>query len=76
MQPDNADWTWGLELKNYGFRVGLSVATTGDTVVVGASVESSNDMGVNGAQNNNSAGNSGAAYISHAAAEHGASRPI
>jgi len=42
---------------------GSSVATTGDTVVVGASVETSNATGVNGVQNNNSAPNAGAAYI-------------
>jgi hypothetical protein len=41
---------------------GVSVAVSGDTVVVGAWQESSNATGVNGNQNNNSALNSGAAY--------------
>ncbi|HKQ50398.1 MAG TPA: thrombospondin type 3 repeat-containing protein [Phycisphaerae bacterium] len=41
---------------------GYSVAISGDTVVVGASMEDSNATGVNGANNNNSA-DSGAAYV-------------
>jgi hypothetical protein len=40
-----------------------SVAISGDTVVVGASGESSNATGVNGNQSSNSAINSGAAYV-------------
>ncbi len=42
---------------------GLSVATSGDTVVVGAPNESSSATGVNGNQSNNSAAKSGAAYV-------------
>lgn len=42
---------------------GRSVAVTGDTIVVGAQSESSNATGVNGNQNNNSGGTSGAAYV-------------
>ena len=43
--------------------IGTSVAVSGDTVVVGAPGESSNATGVNGDQTNNSALNSGAAYV-------------
>jgi hypothetical protein len=42
---------------------GISVAVSGDTVVVGADEESSNAPGVNGNQSDNSATNSGAAYV-------------
>jgi hypothetical protein len=42
---------------------GGSVAISGDTVVVGARVEASNAIGVNGDQSNNSAGAAGAAYV-------------
>ncbi len=42
---------------------GSSVAVSGDTVVVGASKESSNSTGVNGNEADNSASVSGAAYI-------------
>lgn len=42
---------------------GGAVALSGDTMVVGAFFESSNATGVNGDQNNNSAANSGAAYV-------------
>jgi hypothetical protein len=42
---------------------GESVAISGDTVVVGASFESSNATGVNGNQTNNSAPLAGAAYV-------------
>jgi len=42
---------------------GYSVAVCGDTVVVGAYQEDSNATGVNGNQADNSASNSGAAYI-------------
>ena len=42
---------------------GDSVAVSGDTVVVGASGEDSNATGVNGNQSNNSAVDSGAAYV-------------
>ena len=40
-----------------------SVVVSGDTVVVGAPYESSNATGVNGNQNDNSATDSGAAYV-------------
>src|SRR5207253_441487 len=42
---------------------GLSVAVSGDTLVVGAINESSNATGVNGDQSDDSAQNSGAAYV-------------
>jgi hypothetical protein len=42
---------------------GGSVGVSGDTIVVGASGEGSNATGVNGNPNNNSAFNSGAAYV-------------
>lgn len=42
---------------------GTSVAISGDTMVVGAPNEDSNARGVNGTQSNNSASDSGAAYI-------------
>ncbi len=42
---------------------GWDVAVSGDTVVVAAVSEDSNATGVNGDQNNNSAGGSGAAYV-------------
>ena len=44
-------------------RFGASVAVSGDTVVVGATGENSNTVGVNGNQNNPVASNSGAAYV-------------
>ena len=42
---------------------GLSVALSGDTLVVGATLEDSSATGVNGNQSDNSALNSGAAYV-------------
>lgn len=42
---------------------GCSVAVSGETVVVGAYSEDSNASGVNGDQNNNAGGDSGAAYV-------------
>ena len=42
---------------------GYSVAVSGDTVVVGAHCEDSNATGVNGNQSDNSAIDSGAAYV-------------
>jgi trimeric autotransporter adhesin len=44
-------------------RFGVSVAISGDTVIVGADEEDSNATGVNGNQADNSAGDSGAAYV-------------
>ncbi len=49
-----------IDLKD---RFGESVAVSGDTVVVGVAYEDSNDVGVNGNQTDNSAVDSGAAYI-------------
>jgi hypothetical protein len=46
-----------------GDQFGYSVAVSGDTVAIGAWEEDSNAKGVNGNQNNNSAGESGAAYV-------------
>ena len=46
-----------------GFGWPGGVAVSGDTVVVGAQSEDSNATGVNGNQNNNSAQDTGAAYI-------------
>jgi hypothetical protein len=42
---------------------GSSVAVSGDTIVVGAFLEDSNSIGVNGDQSNNNAPESGAAYV-------------
>ena len=42
---------------------GWSVASSGDTIVVGARFEASSSVGVNGDQSNNSAFDSGAAYV-------------
>ena len=42
---------------------GISVAVSGDTVVVGADFEASNATGVNGNQADNSASGAGAAYV-------------
>ncbi len=44
-------------------RFGYSVAISGDTLVVGAPFENSSATGVNGDQSDNSAANSGAAYV-------------
>src|SRR5207249_11401484 len=46
-----------------GDEFGYSVAASGDTVVVGARAEYSNATGVNGNQSDNSAPQSGAAYV-------------
>src|SRR5690606_5534334 len=42
---------------------GTAVSISGDTIVVGATLEGSNATGVNGDQNNNDASNAGAAYV-------------
>ncbi|MBI5764610.1 MAG: FG-GAP repeat protein [Planctomycetes bacterium] len=61
--------TWGqqayLKASNTdaGDFFGVSVAVSGDTIVVGANQEDSNATGVDGNQTDNSAANSGAAYI-------------
>ncbi|MCR9145103.1 MAG: FG-GAP repeat protein [bacterium] len=46
-----------------GDRFGISVAISGDTLVAGASQEDSTATGVNGSQGDNSAADSGAAYV-------------
>jgi len=46
-----------------GDRFGFSVTVSGDTVVIGAQDEDSNAIGVNGNQADNSAAQSGAAYV-------------
>ena len=60
-------WTQQAYLKasnsQAGDQFGYSVSVSGDTVVVGAYLEDSNATGVGGDQNNNSASNSGAAYV-------------
>ncbi len=63
----NGSWSQQAYLKasNTGFndQFGGSVAVDGETVVVGAALEDSNATGINGNQSNNSAQNSGAAYV-------------
>ena len=49
--------------KDFDDRFGVSVAISGDTVVVGANGEDSNATGVNGDQTDNSAAFAGAAYV-------------
>jgi hypothetical protein len=64
---NGTNWTQQAYLKasNTGANdlFGLSVAVSGGTVVVGALGEDSNAAGVNGNQTNNSATDSGAAYV-------------
>jgi len=61
------NWTQQAYLKasntGAGDAFGRSVAVSGDTVVVGADGESSSATGVNGNQDDNSAADSGAAYV-------------
>ena len=63
----NGAWTQQAYLKasnaEAGDQFGYSVAISGDSVVVGAWFEDSNATGVNGTELNNSAYNSGAAYV-------------
>ncbi|MGB8342190.1 MAG: FG-GAP repeat protein [Chthoniobacterales bacterium] len=60
-------WTQQAYLKasntDPGDTFGISVAISGDTVVVGAYLEASNATGVNGDQTDNHAGLAGAAYV-------------
>ena len=60
-------WTQQAFLKasntGTGDQFGTAVATSGDTIVVGAPGENSNSTGVNGHQANEDAGDSGAAYV-------------
>ena len=64
---DGATWSQQAYLKasntEFGDAFGTSVAISGETVVVGAFVESSDATGVNGDQTDNSATLSGAAYV-------------
>jgi hypothetical protein len=66
---DGSDWTQEAYLKasNTGAHdwFGWSVAISGERIVVGASDEESAATGVNGDQADNSATNSGAAYVFH-----------
>ncbi|MBN8589508.1 MAG: T9SS type A sorting domain-containing protein [Rhodothermia bacterium] len=60
-------WTQQAYLKasntEAGDRFGTSVAISGNTIVIGAYFEGSNTTGVNGTQTDNSAKESGAAYV-------------
>jgi hypothetical protein len=60
-------WTQQAYLKasnsDAGDQFGLSIAMSGNSLVVGADHEASNAIGVNGNQADNSASNSGAAYV-------------
>ena len=64
---DGATWTQQAYLKasNTGTedQFGYSVSISGNTVIVGAPFEDSNATGVNGDQNNDNAGQAGAAYV-------------
>ena len=64
---DGSNWTQQAYLKasnsSGGDDFGWSIAVSGDTVVVGTPFEDSNATGVNGDGSDNSATNSGAAYI-------------
>jgi hypothetical protein len=64
---DGTNWFQQAYLKasntGAGDWFGVSVALSGDTIVVGARSEDSNATGVNGNQANNSAESSGAAYV-------------
>jgi hypothetical protein len=63
---DGTNWTQQAYLKASNTRavaVFGSVAISGDTIVVGASGESSNATGVNGNQSNTSSVDAGAAYV-------------
>jgi len=64
---DGTNWVQQAYLKasntGAGDHFGERVAISGDTIVIGASLEDSNATGVNGNQTNNSATDSGAAYV-------------
>lgn len=64
---EGTNWSQQAYLKasntGSGDRFGASVAVSGDTIVVGAYYEDSNAAGVNGDESNNSATDSGAAYV-------------
>jgi len=61
------NWTQQAYLKpsntEFGERFGTGVAIDGDTIVVGAWIESSGSPGVNGDENDNSVPAAGAAYV-------------
>ena len=64
---ENGQWSQEAYLKASNTddedQFGVSVAISGDAIVVGASFEDSGATGVNGDQGNNSRSNSGAAYV-------------
>ncbi len=64
---DGTTWSFQdyLKASNTGSNdfFGISVAVSGDTIVVGADHEQSNATGINGDQSNNSQGIAGAAYV-------------
>src|SRR5205085_1341898 len=64
---DGTNWSQQAYLKASNTKAGgdfaNSVGVSGDTVVVGAAAESSNATVINGNQSDNSAPNSGAAYV-------------
>jgi hypothetical protein len=64
---DGSNWIQQAYLKasntGGGDWFGYSVSISGDTIVVGAPLEDSNTTGINGNQSNNSAPDSGAAYV-------------
>jgi hypothetical protein len=64
---EGTTWTQQAYLKasntGAGDNFGASVSISGDTIVVGSWHEDSNATGVNGDQNDNSASDSGAAYV-------------
>jgi hypothetical protein len=66
-EREGTNWTQQAYLKasnaGAGDYFGGSVAISGETIVIGAIGESSNAIGVNGNQNNNSARSAGAAYV-------------
>jgi hypothetical protein len=64
---DGTTWSQQAYLKasntNAGDRFGESVSVSGDTIVVGASMEASRATGINGNQNDNTGAQAGAAYV-------------
>ncbi len=63
LKASNTEGSNNDDLFFKGDSFGVSVAISGDTIVVGAPYEDSNATGVNGNQNDNSAENAGAAYV-------------
>src|SRR5690606_35869461 len=67
VRNEEEEWSQQAYLKasnsGEGDQFGRSVAIDGDTLVVGVSGEDSSATGVNGAQSDNSALDSGAAYV-------------